>query len=407
MAIERGKSLEVGQHHTVTIEKVAHGGHFVARFDGHVIFVRHAIPGETVEVKITGVAKNFVRADAVKIITASPERVLPPCQFAAPDLCGGCDFQHISALYQRLLKAEVIKEQFKRLAKMEVQVVVEEVGLPTHWRTRSIASSNENGRLGFYASRTHDVVPVDDCMILVEEIKFPELAKKTWPPRSRVEISISGQAERTVAIASTDRGSKSRITEGPKVAHEVIEGRKLDVSQNSFWQSHSLAPSVLTQAVLEFVQKDDHVLDLYGGVGLFTAAVLDRIGSYGTVELIESSRAATQDAQRNFAGNSQVRIYTGDVDLQLKNISAADLVILDPPREGAGKSALRQVVIYRPRSVVYVACDPASLARDTAYLSELGYKLSALRAFDLFPMTHHVECVAHFEPSQKVPNEVS
>ncbi len=407
MAIERGKSLEVGQLHTLTIEKVAHGGHFVARYEGHVIFVRHAISGETVEVKITGVAKSFVRADAYKIITASPERVLPPCQFAAPDLCGGCDFQHISTPYQRLLKAEVIKEQFSRLAKMDVQVEVEEVGPPTHWRTRSIAASDENGRLGFYASRTHNVVAVDDCMILVEELKFPELAKKIWPPRSRVEIAVSGQSERTLAIASAHRGSKSRITEGPKVAHEIIEGRTLEVSQNSFWQSHSLAPLVLTQAVLEFVQRGDHVLDLYGGVGLFTAAVLDRIGSSGKVDLIESSSTASQDAQRNFDGNSQVRIYKGDVDAELKKVSAANLVIVDPPREGAGKSVLVQVVRYRPRSIVYVACDPASLARDSAYLSELGYELSALRAFDLFPMTHHVECVAHFEPSQKAPNKVS
>ena len=407
MAIQRSKSLEVGELHTVTIEKVAHGGHFVARHEGHVIFVRHAIPGEIVDVKITGVAASFVRADAVRVISASSERVVAPCKFAAPGLCGGCDFQHIALPYQRTLKAEVIKEQFSRLAKKDIEVEVEEVGLPLHWRTRSIASSDESGKLGFYASRTHRVVPVDDCSILVEDMNFEELAKRSWPPRSRVEVSTSGQSERTVAIGTTERGSKSRITEGPKVAHEIIQGRTLEVSQNSFWQSHALAPAVLTQAVLDYVQIGDHVLDLYGGVGLFTAAVLDRIGPSGEVDLIEASRSATQDAQRNFVGISQVRIHTGDVDAQLKNVFAADLVILDPPREGAGKSVLGQVVRLRPRSIVYLACDPAALARDTAYLAELGYELSALRAFDLFPMTHHVECVAHFEPSQKRKNKVS
>jgi tRNA/tmRNA/rRNA uracil-C5-methylase (TrmA/RlmC/RlmD family) len=290
---------------------------------------------------------------------------------------------------------------------MDVEIEVEEVGPPLHWRTRSISSTDEVGKIGYYASRTHRVVPVEDCLILVEEMKFPELAQRNWPPRSRVEISTSSQSERTIAIAPAQRDAKSRITEGPKVSHEIIEGLTLEVSQNSFWQSHALAPTVLTQAVLEHVEVGDHILDLYGGVGLFTAAVLDRIGLSGEVDLIESSRSATQDAQRNFADFSNVRIHTGDVAVELRKVASASLVILDPPREGAGKLVLNQVAKLRPRSIVYVACDPAALARDTAFLSELGYELGALRAFDLFPMTHHVECVASFNPSQKKTNKVS
>ncbi|MCX6429622.1 MAG: TRAM domain-containing protein [Actinobacteria bacterium] len=406
-SIKTLKNLEVGERHTVTIEKVAHGGHFIARHERNVIFVRHAIPGEVVDIEITSTGSSFVRADAVKVVTASPERVSPPCKFAAPQLCGGCDFQHISLSFQRSLKADVIREQFSRLAKMDIEIEVEEVGGQLKWRTRTISSTDDAGAIGFYASRTHRVVPVDDCVILAQEMKFEELAKRNWPARSRVEISVSGQGERTIAIAPAQRGVKSRITEGPKISHEIIEGHSVEVSQNSFWQSHALAPTVLSQAVIEHVEIGDHVLDLYGGVGLFTAAVLDRIGPKGQVDLIESSRSATQDAQRNFAGMPNIRIHTGDVDVELKKVLGGSLVILDPPREGAGKSVLSQVAELRPRAMVYVACDPAALARDTAYLSDLGYELASLRAFDLFPMTHHVECVARFEPSQKRKNKVS
>jgi tRNA/tmRNA/rRNA uracil-C5-methylase (TrmA/RlmC/RlmD family) len=407
MAIEPAKSFEIGERLTVTIEKVAHGGHFIARYEGRVLFVRHAIPGEVVELEITGTGSSFMRADAISIVSASPDRVAPTCKYAVPSGCGGCDFQHISVKRQRELKAEVIQEQFSRLAKMEVDVEVEEVGTPHHWRTRSIATSDDNGRLGFYASRTHRVIPVDDCVILAEEMKFSTLAKRSWPVRSRVEISVSSQGERTMAIATAERGSKSRITEGPKILHEEIFGHELEVSQNSFWQSHERAPEVLSAAVREHVQLGDHVLDLYGGVGLFSAAVLDLIGPTGQIDLIESSRSATQDATRNFATAPNVRIHTGDVNIELKKVKSASVVVLDPPREGAGKSVLARVAALRPRSIVYVACDPAALARDTSYLLELGYPLAALRAFDLFPMTHHVECVAHFVPSQNPKSKVS
>jgi tRNA/tmRNA/rRNA uracil-C5-methylase (TrmA/RlmC/RlmD family) len=153
--------------------------------------------------------------------------------------------------------------------------------------------------------------------------------------------------------------------------------------------------------VLDFAQlvEGDHVLDLYGGVGLFTSSMIESVGASGSINLLEGSKSATADAKRNFTNNPNVKIHLGDVAILLPRVSNADVIVLDPPREGAGKIVIAEMARLRPRTIVYVSCDPASLARDTAYLEAFGYSLSTLRAFDLFPMTHHVECVALYRPN--------
>jgi tRNA/tmRNA/rRNA uracil-C5-methylase (TrmA/RlmC/RlmD family) len=391
----------VGDTFEAVIEKVAHGGHFIVRQEGAVFFVRHGIPGEKCRIVITSTGSSFNRADVVEVLEPSNDRVSAPCQYAHRSGCGGCDFQHISLTRQRQLKADVITEQFARIAKMDLQVQVEEVGAPLHWRTRSIATTNNVGELGFYGARSHTVVPIKDCLITVDEMNMPELVGRKWKPDVRVEIATSNMGERNIALAPKRGEGKARLTEGAHVLHEKVAGKILEVSQDSFWQSHVKAPEILTNAVLDYAQLQlgEHVLDLYGGVGLFTSAMVDVVGSDGSVVLIEGSKSATGDAARNFADKTQVKILTGDVAKLLPQINSAHVVVLDPPREGAGKTVLAQISRLTPRAVVYVACDPAALARDTAYFLELGYSLSKIKAFDLFPMTHHVECVALFMPA--------
>jgi len=396
MASNKSSTLKTGDLVQVTIEKVAHGGHFIARHDGAVIFVRHAIPGENCTIQITSTGSSFNRADVVSVETPSEFRVEAPCSFANRNGCGGCDFQHILVEHQRTLKSDVIAEQFSRIAKIEMRVEVEEVGESTHWRTRAIATTDRNGKLGFYKSRSHSIAPVTDCIICVEGMDFSEIASRDLKGDVRVEISASNTGERSIALAPTRGEEKARLTEGPAVLHENVLGRSLEVSQESFWQSHKKAPEVLTQVILEFAQlkSGEHVLDLYGGVGLFSAAILDAVGPTGHVDLIEGSKVATADAARNFAAFSNITIATGDVAKLLPRITAADVVVLDPPRDGAGKEAVAHIARLAPRAIVYVACDPAALARDTAYLADHSYSLVKVRAFDLFPMTHHIECVA-------------
>lgn len=396
MASKQSSTFKSGDLLEVAIEKIAHGGHFIARHEGAVFFVRHGIPGEKCTIEVTSTGSSFNRADVVSVENPSDFRVTPPCSYSHRNGCGGCDFQHISLDHQRTLKSQVITEQFARIAKIDIAVDVEEVSDGTHWRTRAIATTNRDGKLGFYKSRSHSVVPVNDCLICVEEIGFSQIAGRALKGDVRVEISASNTGERTIALAPTRGEEKARITEGPQLLHEDVLGKILEVSHESFWQSHKLAPTILTQAVLEFGQfkKGDHVLDLYGGVGLFSAAIIDLIGDDGQLDLIEGSKVATADAARNFAANSNITIATGDVAKQLPRISAADVVVLDPPRDGAGKEVISQIAALKPRTIVYVACDPAALARDTAYLVDYSYSLVKIRAFDLFPMTHHIECVA-------------
>ena len=402
MASNKSSALKIGDLIDVTIEKVAHGGHFIARHNGAVIFVRHAIPGEQCTIEITSTGSSFNRADVVSVAHPSEFRVQAPCQFAHRLGCGGCDFQHITPAHQRTLKSDVIAEQFSRIAKKEIRVEVEEVGDSVGWRTRAIATTNRNGKLGFYKSRSHSIAAVDDCIICVEGMNFSEIAARPLKGDVRVEISASSTGERTIALAPTRGEEKARITEGQNILHETVHGRTLEVSQESFWQSHVRAPEVLTHAVLDFAQikSAEHVLDLYGGVGLFTAAIIDAIGPEGHVDLIEGSKVATEDARRNFASNKNVTIATGDVAKLLPRVTSADVVVLDPPREGAGKEVIAQITALNPRAIVYVACDPAALARDTAYLEDHSYSLAKLRAFDLFPMTHHIECVALYERAE-------
>lgn len=399
MELPKSARWAVGDIFEAEIEKVAHGGHFIARHEGAVFFIRHGIPGEKCRVVITSTGSSFNRGDVVEVLTPSPDRVSPPCSYAHRGGCGGCDFQHISIARQRQLKSDVITEQFARIAKMDLRIEVEEVSPALHWRTRSIATTNSVGRLGFYGARSHKVVPIDDCIIMATDMNMPELAARSWKADVRIEIAVSSMKERNIALATKE--SKARLTEGNQTLHEEVMGKHLEVSQDSFWQSNTSAPATLTRAVLDYAElrSGDHVLDLYGGVGLFTSVMVDIVGIDGAIDLIEGSKSATSDATRNFAKNLNVKIATGDVALHLPRITTADVVILDPPREGAGKTVVSEIVRLRARRVVYVACDPAALARDTGYFLEKGYTLSTIRAFDLFPMTHHIECVALFLPT--------
>ncbi len=385
--------LSAGQIIRVTIEKVAHGGHFIARYEGAVIFIRHGLPGEVVDVAITSVGSSFNRGDVVAVIEASADRVPAPCRYANRNGCGGCDFQHVEISAQRRLKEAVITEQFARIAKMDIHVEVEEVSQSLGWRTQATIGSDKQGRAGFYASRTNTIMAIDDCLVLHPLIGYPAIQSQRWEPGTRIEVS-----------ASTDGSSRlvaGNVIQGEQIQKFKVNNKIYQVSPNSFWQSNINAPKVLVDCVNEFadVRTGDHLLDLYGGVGLFGLQLLENVGASGRIDLVEASKSATADAEVNFAGSQNVKIHTGDVEKILPRFSNADVVILDPPRDGAKKNVITSLVTCQPRAIVYVACDPAALARDSALLRDANYTLEKVRAFDLFPMTHHIECVALFTPT--------
>jgi tRNA/tmRNA/rRNA uracil-C5-methylase (TrmA/RlmC/RlmD family) len=390
----------VGTFVTVTVGPVAHGGHCVARHEGRVVFVRHTLPGETVRAVVSDGAEgsSFWRADAVEVLTPSPDRVAAPCPWSGPGRCGGCDWQHVAIRAQRALKAEVVREQLSHLAHLDVAVDVEPVpgdvdGLG--WRTRVTWAVAEDGTAGLRRHRSHEVVPVDSCRIAHPLVDEAGVTGRTWPGAGSVEVSASvATGERLVLPDGRGDG----------VLTEVVGDRGFRVTGGGFWQVHPGAAATLLAAVLDGLQPQpgDAALDLYGGVGLFAARLAELVGPTGRVTLIESDRVAVADARHNLADLPAVRVERGRVDHVLRRLRTgrADLVVLDPPRSGAGRAVVdlvaRQV---RPRRVAYVACDPAALARDLTWFAERGYHLTGLRAFDIFPMTHHVECVALLEPA--------
>jgi len=394
--VAKGERLEVGQQVTVDIEKIAHGGHCVARFEGQVIFVRHAIPGERALVEVTAVNSKMARGDAISILTPSEHRRKAPCKYARPNGCGGCDFQHIDLEYQRVLKSQVIVEQFSRLGGLEVTCEVKEVppedGL--RWRTRMDFAIGDSGSIGLFGSRSNEVIEIDDCLIADAAMDVATLAKRRWNGDDRIELAATSTGQVSVTRAG-------RSISGPTQLIEKVDGFTFQISPQSFWQAHTSAPATLIAVVMETLEPEvgEIVCDLYGGVGLFTAAIAAKVGARGKVHLIEADRRAIGDAQKIFKGFGNVEIHPGTVEFRLPKIAAPDLILLDPPRTGAGEEVITVMTRTHPRAIVYVSCDPASLARDAKLLLASGYRMDFLVGYDLFPQTQHVECVARFIPA--------
>ena len=394
----RGRS-RVGERFEAEVGPVAHGGHCVARLpepESRVVFVRHALPGERVVVEITEGTDGdrFWRGDAVSVLTPSPDRVEAPCPYAGPGLCGGCDLQHAALPAQRDLKTAVVREQLVRLARLDAAselltgLHVEAVPVPgreddgLRWRTRQRYAVLPDGKPAMRAHRSHQLVPVDDCLIAVDEAR----------PRPGVEPGRHGE---------WSPGQPEAMT-----SHDVTVGsatHPFSVAADGFWQVHPEAPRVLVEAVLDLLDPapGERALDLYAGVGLFARFVGERTGA--RVVAVEADRSACQHARGNLSALEGAVVECGPTERVLRSgfDEPFDLVVLDPPRDGAKRAVVEQVADRRPRAVAYVACDPAALARDVAIFAEHDYELTAIRAFDLFPMTHHVECVALLEPRRR------
>ncbi len=378
----------------VDVGPVAHGGHCVARLDGQVVFVRHTLPGERVRIRVTEESKRFLRADAVEVIEPAPGRVDPPCPYAGT--CGGCDFQHVDPAVQRELLGGVVREQLSRLAGITWDGEVERVGDELGWRTRMTYAVDGEGRPGLRKHRAHDVVPIERC--LIAHPGLPDVLDRRWPGREAVEAVVSSRGEQLVV----GEEKRSAVTED-------VHGVPFRVSGSGFWQVHPAAAETLVDAVMEGaeVRPGDRVVDLYAGVGLFTAFLADAVGPEGEVVSVEADPGGSRDARRNLHDRPIVRLVGETVERAFRSGRVgdrADVVVLDPPRTGA-KRAVGDIVGLEPRRVVYVACDPAALARDLATFAEAGYRLDSLRAFALFPMTHHVECVASLGLGRSSPSQ--
>src|SRR3954468_22789122 len=412
---QRGPSW-VGRRFEVTVGPVAHGGHCVARHEGRVVFVRHALPGGRVVVEVTEDRHaRFCRADAVEVLQAAPERIERPCPYSGPGKCGGCDWQHVSHEGQLALKADVVREQLARLSHPDVPETDEGLpGGPLRWRSRARFAIDRAGEPGLRRHRSHDVITLDDCPITVEPAAQAVLGQR-WPGAGAVDVAVD-----SAGVVTTTRLDRRGVPQSTRVlrpgadvpeepsgrAQRSAGGRDWEVEGTGFWQVHPAAADALVGAVTgaAAVRPGETVLDLYAGAGLFGGALAPGVGGAGRVVCVESDPAACAAADANLADLPQAEVWQGEVDAEglaglLEELGSPADVVLDPPRAGAGREDSQLMAGAGPRAVVYVACDPASLARDVAALADAGYRLVQLRAFDCFPMTAHVECVALLVPA--------
>ncbi|MEU4420384.1 TRAM domain-containing protein [Actinoplanes sp. NPDC024001] len=422
--------LVEGDRVELTVGAPAHGGHCVARIDGphgRVVFVRHALPGERVTAEITERHRGYLRADAVEIHEASPDRVTPPCPWSHPGGCGGCDLQHVADDAQLRWKTAVVREQLTRLAGLSPEdqdrIFVRVEPLPgvtgparlLGWRSRVRYAVDAADRPGLLQHRSHEVVPIDRCRIAHPAVQDLDLLARTWPEQDSLQAVATTGGD--VAVLARPAGSQApalgdeladapsagglvRLS-GPPEVTEITGGRAWHVPVEGFWQVHPAAADTLVGVVLKMLRpaEGEVAWDLYGGAGLFAAALAARTGARTTV--VESSPVGVAAARANLGGLPNVEVVAARVDAALSRrrvTGPVDLVVLDPPRAGAGAKVVRAVAAAGPRAIAYVACDPAALARDLATFRSVGWAATEIRAFDCFPMTQHVECVALLLP---------
>ncbi|MGK2855496.1 MAG: class I SAM-dependent RNA methyltransferase [Microbacteriaceae bacterium] len=404
----------LGQVLELEISTVAHGGVFVARHEGRVIFVADAIPGERVLARVTDDAKkSFWRAETVDVLAASSHRrphIWPAAavQLPPPLRAGGAEFGHIELSHQWELKRTVLSEALARMASVhwdgDVTPVAGETVDGTGWRTRLRLHVNADGVLGPFAARSHRVIPVTDMPLATPELLAAAPFEGRFDGASTVDIvAPSVGAPRVFVDGAT---SRTPIT-------ERVGDREFLLRESGFWQVHRVAAGTLTAALQRAVRAERfdptaENLDLYGGVGLLAAALADRFEDT-RITTVEAVAEATGFARQNLAEWAGARAETAAVEPYLRRLAAAPererdrhraaTVVLDPPRSGAGRAVVGLLADLEPAQLLYVACDPVALARDIGFFAARGYTMTGLEAFDLFPNTHHVEAVAVLEPT--------
>lgn len=410
MAATGGELL--GRELELTVERVAHGGVFVAHHEGRVVFVPDTVPGEVIRARITEDRHpGYLRADTLAVLEPSPDRQEHVWAAAALDRvpaerAGGAEFGHITPDAQRALKRQVLVDALTRtggLGQAEVDALAVRVravaGEPdgTRSRTRLKLHVDEQGRVGPYAARSRRIVPVDQLPLATIEVERAALARSRLPGARSLDVVAPSTG---VAFVVTHPGGG-----GPSTITERVGEDEFQLEPTGFWQVHPSAPEVLTTAVQEALAAGPldpaaANLDLYGGVGLLAAAVAGLAGPTLSITTVEGDHRASDHARENLARYPAARARAARVEsfLQHEQVrlepARRSAVLLDPPRSGAGAAVVDAIARRAPAHIVYVACDPVALARDTARFARHGYRLDTLTAFDLFPNTHHIEAVA-------------
>jgi 23S rRNA (uracil1939-C5)-methyltransferase len=432
----------------LTIEKVVTGGQGIGRSDGVVVFVPLSAPGDRLKVAIEARKRNYWQGRIEEIIEPSPLRTEPLCPHYG--VCGGCDLQHLSYEAQLVTKKLIVNDALQRIGKIFVPPGNPlSSGEQWHYRNKSqYPVQDAPWRVGFFERKSHRVVDVKSCPIQPEGFdRLVALLRErleTSGETAYLESDASGNlrhiviqrgsASHEIALtfvtatsalaAATHKGLMQECPElvsvtqnvNPKVTNRILGERfdllagrpyyteqlldkKLQISAGSFFQANTAATELLVKRILKYIEPDGDqtVLDLYCGVGTISLPIS---GFVGKVIGIELNPNAAADARANVAANDarNVQIIEAAVENGIASVERADVVILDPPRKGCAPEVLKRVTEFRPRAIIHVSCNPATLARDLALLAELGYEAAEVQPVDMFPQTAHVECVAKVVP---------
>ena len=380
----------------VDLHGFAHGGEAVGRLpDGRVVFVAYAIPGEQVSVEITEDHKRYARARLVEVVTPSEDRVQPPCPYFGPGACGGCRLQHIAPARRKVLQRQVVVDQLQRLGRIPDPPVAEMVDAGEYgYRNRARFGVTPSGALGFRRASSNELLPIDRCLLLDDATQaLREKAGDGFAGVGEVEVRTATAGSAVVV----DPTGSAHLVAGDGELHQTLDDLAYDVSPTSFFQSNTAGAQILLRLVRAAagVQAGDTALDLYAGVGLFAKGL---VADRATVTAVEGAPASAADAQRNLGPSAQVVAAPVERTLprMLRQRLTFDVVVLDPPRRGAGKDVTDQVATLAGRTIVIVACDPAALGRDAGILRERGWNLVEAVPVDQFAQTGHIEVVATF-----------
>lgn len=383
----------------MTVGAPANGGSCVARHDGRVVFVRYALPGETVRARVTDERGSYWHADAVEVLEPSGDRIESLCPIAGYDGAGCCDQAFVAPAALRRIKGEVVANQLQRLGGYDWQGVAEPVGdgAPTGWRARVRLEVGPDGRAGIHRYRSSELVTDLRCAQLADGL-LEELPEDGFRPGDQVHVVRDDDGARHVVCAGQRR--KTRVLEGEYEAVQRVGERSWRIPLTAFWQAHRAAPAVYSELVGLWAAPvpGSTAWDLYGGAGLFAAVLADGVGPEGRVLSIDTSRAGVRAGRAALADLPQIRLVTDSVRRALSEGGAAaggaDVAVLDPPRTGAGREVIDLLAAAGVPRVIHIGCEAASFARDVGLYRERGYAVEQLRVYDAFPLTHHVECFA-------------
>ena len=448
--------IKKNDRQTVYIEDLTHDGNGVAKIDGYPLFIQGALPGETAEIHVMKTLKNYGFAKVINILEKSPDRVEAPCVYFSQ--CGGCQLQHLSYEGQLKWKQNMVANVMKRLGKIDAPVLpVKGMEEPWHYRNKSQIpfAQNEAGQMvaGFYKTKSHSIVDMERCLIQTGEadVVMADLKReletlgvrpydekshqgmlrhvvvrkgratgevmvvlvtksKKFPQASAAIEKIRALIPNVTSIVQNVNGEKTNVIFGndtftlwgKDTIEDTIGNVRFEISARSFYQVNPVQTEVLYKQALDYAQLtgNERVIDAYCGIGSISLFLAQKAGHVMGVEIVEQ---AIEDAKRNAALNGFTNTYfeAGPAEEVIprwyKEGKEADVLVVDPPRKGCDEALLNTIIEQKPKRVVYVSCNPATLARDLRILEDGGYKTKEVQPVDMFPHTTHCEAVAWLE----------